>query len=263
VTRPFVLLLLFLSFSASGAQPEASKKKKFNFSIMAGGRASSNLERRGATLYDSWQLSPFLYFGFFEDRIQFLVNSIEYVDFLVPGLLRGRTGFFTVSDRPFFKTGGEPTGFRNQRRTSYEWTSTLELFLPERANEIGELDLIYSKDLKAHSGHYVEVMPRITLAQLFPDAQGKPQIQPQLFASVGWGDRLHNSYQYGSEAEMSGWNNFSYGLMVLAPTRLDSHYPVLTVSHYQVLGQSKQGNWVADKTSGFNVSALVAFAITK
>jgi hypothetical protein len=257
----FVLFLANPAFSEDRRPP--LREKKFAFSILAGARASSNLARRGATLYDSWQLSPFLYFGFFNDRLLFLVTDLQYNDFLVPELVRGRTEIASVTDRPFFKTGGEPTSFRNQRPTSYEWTNSLEIFLPDRDEYWAELDLSLAKDLKAHSGFYLEVTPRITLARLLPDAEGKPRFLPQTFMTLGWGDSRHNAYQYGAGAKQAGWSTLSYGLMVVAPEIIDSHFPVLTLSRYYVLGDAKNGSLVADKTSGFTASALIAFAITK
>ena len=248
------LLFLFIGLLCGNA---LSYDGKF-FSLAVGAKLSNDVVRRGARLYDGVQASPALYVGLFDHRIQFFVNSLELTDFVYSDVIRARTKINTVSDRPFLKTSG-PLTARNARESSWEWTSCIEAFLPNLQEYWGQMDLAYSKDIKAHGGHYLELTGRVTLARMFIENE-KPMIQPQLFATLGWGDGRHNEYLYGSARE-SGFNHVAYGIMIVSPSRIDPHYPVIQLYRYDVLGDLNQSGTLVSQVSGYHVDVTIAVGI--
>ncbi len=229
------------------------------FSLAVGAKLSNDLVRRGARLYDGVQAAPILYVGLLDDRIQFLGNSLEYADFFVGDQFRARTKLAQVSDRPFLKTSG-PLTARNARESSFEWTSRIEAFFPSFNTHWFQADLAYSKDIKAHAGHYLELTGRVTLGRFLLE-NDKPKLQPQVFATLGWGDSKHNGYLYGAGANSSGFNHVAYGFMLVAPARTDPHYAVIQLYRYDVLGQSNRNGSLVSQRSGYHLDITVALGI--
>lgn len=217
----------------------------------------SDVVRRGATLYDAFQITPILYVGLLESRIQFLVTSLEYRDFLIKDLLRGRTKLALVSDRPLFVLGGHPLSIRNTRESSIEWTQTLELFLPSASNYLAGIDVRYAQDLKAHRGAYFEAVGKVTLARWMPE-NGVPLLQPLAFVSIGWGTDGHNRYQYGPTGT-AGFDNVAYGLALIMPSRIESSYWMFQLNRYDVLGAgNRSGTLLGGETGGFHLNFTLA-----
>ena len=230
------------------------------FKLALGAKTQNVLARRGATLYGSFQITPIIYVGFFDERIQIFGTSLELVEFLKAEILRARTKVASFSDDPFFVTG-DAKGIRNSRDSTFEWTSTLEWFFPDHKRNWGEIDLRYSKDLKAHSGDYVEASARLSLGKFFGEGF-IPTLQPQVFVTVGYGGSQHNQYFYGSNADSPGFNNVEVGLLVLLPGKYDSAYPAVTLSRYEILGaKNRAGTLVSDKVSGIYAQLTIAFGV--
>lgn len=226
--------------------------------IAAGAKFRSNLQQRGATLYDSWQLTPVIYFGFFENRLQFLLNSLEYADWVYARTLRARGKIASVSDEPAYETGAEAKGLRNSRPSSWEATGTLEFFVADA----GQIDFKMQKDLKSHSGFSAEIMPRVNLPLGGSVENGRRLLQPQIFASLLWGDSRHNDYWYGTGPGHSGLSAWSAGLLITSPARIDPAYPILQLQYYELIGDSiRDGRLVTDKTSGVHLNLTIAFGL--
>lgn len=248
------ILILFIGFLCGTAHCYEGKL----FSLAVGAKLSNDVVRRGARLYDGVQASPVLYLGLFDNRVQFLVNSLEFTDFVYADMIRARTKINAVSDRPFLKTSG-PLTARNARESSWEWTTRVEAFIPNFKEDWGQLDIAYAKDIKAHAGHYLEIVGRVTLARFYLE-NDRPLIQPQAFAAIGWGDGRHNEYLYGSRRQ-SGFNHVAYGLMLVSPSRIDPHYPVVQVYRYDVLGEANRSGVLVSQTSGYHVDVTMAVGI--
>lgn len=250
----FRIFLVILGFCV---QVSAYDGKLLSLSV--GGKLSNDLVRRGARYYDGVQVTPVVYLGFFDHRVQFLFNSLEFTDFLYSDTLRGRTKINTVSDRPLLKTSG-PLTVRNSRESSWEWTTRLEFFPTGFLENWGQLDLAYAKDLKAHGGHYLELTGRVTLARLSIEGE-RPKYQPQLFVTTGWGDSKHNAYQYGASPAKSGLNHVAYGFYLVSPSRIDPHYPVVQLYRYDVIGSENRAGSLVKQTSGYHLDITIAFGV--
>jgi hypothetical protein len=245
------LLLGTLNSSAFGYEGKV-------FSVALGAKLANDVVRRGARLYDGVQASPLLYLGLFDERVQFFLTSLELNDFVVADRIRARTKVSAVSDRPFLETSG-PLTIRNARQTSWEWTSRIETFFPSFQETWGQIDLAYAKDLKAHGGHALELTGRLTLARLKFEKE-KPLFQPQAFFTVGWGDERHNEYLYGA-TRGGGINHVAYGLMLLMPSRIDPHFPVVQLYRYDVVGGANRTGSLLTQTSGYHLDITVAVGI--
>lgn len=245
---------LTLATTPSQASTERDSSSEPLYSISAGAKFRSNLYARGATLYDSWQLTPIIYAGFFNHRIQFLVNSLEFRDW-VSDQLRLRTKINQLGDNPLYETGGLAKAPSLDRKNTWEWTSTAEIFLLEQ----GELNIIYAKDLAAHNGDYLEFTLRAYPLNLNPFTD-LPLLRPEFLIQLGWGSGNHNAYFYGSNANSSGWNHLAYGIQLTSPARIETIYPVLQFFRYEILGnQNRSGNLVREKQAGYQFNLTVAF----
>ncbi len=251
--RNYLVLVSFLL--ASIALPYDGKL----FTLATGAKFSNDLVRRGALLYDGVQASPLIYLGMFDERIQFFGMSLELTDFVASDVLRLRTKINSVSDRPLFMTAG-PLTARNARESSWEWTTRVEAFFPNFKTTWYQIDLAYSKDIKAHGGHYLELTARVTLGR-FRFENEKPSIQPQFFATLAWGDGRHNDYLYGTSGQLGGLNHVAYGFMLVSPSRIDPHFPVVTFYRYDVLGDANRAGSLLSQYAGFHLDVTVAFGI--
>ena len=255
--RVFCLLVgLLLTCSASGEYEEPT------LSVALGAKVANRWLVRGATFYDALYVSPLLYIGAFNRRLEFFGNSLEYNDFFINTILRGRGRLSFFGDDPSI-VFGEPKGFRNSRASALEARGKLEWFIPNWTQYWGQVDIDVSKGLSGHFGVFIESTVRVTLAKLFKNSEGKANVQPQVFARIGWGDRQQNQYLYGAGAGGAGFNMLGTGIMVVAPAKIDPHYPVLEMGYYQVLGDARRGSLVSDQPQGFGVSATIAFQVFK
>jgi len=229
------------------------------FSLALGGKLGSGVVQRGARTYDGIQASPVIFLGFFDERVQLVGTSLEFQDFIVADIVRGRSKLSFISDDPFLKTAGA-VDIRSSRPTTLEWMTRLELFLPSFATPWVQFDLAYARELKEHRGSYFELTGRATLARLFPE-KGKARFEPQLFVTLGFGDTGHNDFWYGAGAG-SGFTHVEYGIAVVAPARIDRHFPVFRFYRYDLLRTSAVGpGQLVAQTGGFQADAIFAFGI--
>ncbi len=228
------------------------------FSLALGVKPATGTVIRGARTYDGIQFSPVIYLGFLDERIQIFGTSLELNDFVWPDKLRARTKIAALSDEPFIKTDGPPD-IRASRPSSIEWTSRLELFLPSFQEAWLQLDLAFAQDVKAHKGSYLELSGRLTLARLWLENK-KPLVEPQLFGTIGYGTKAHNSFWYG--ANTSGVSHSEVGISVVCPARIDRHFPVFRAYRYDVWGSPPSGpGLLLGHRAGYQVEATIAFGI--
>lgn len=223
-----------------------------------GAKVSSGVVRRGALTYPSPQASPVLYLGFFDERIQFFFNSLEVLDFLGTDRLRGRMKIGLLGDDPTLRLGGA-ADVRSSRPTALEWTTRLEFFYPNFAAPWVQCDLMYGRDFKEYQGHYLEGTLRVTLGRFFLEKE-KPLVEPQLFATAGFGDAAHNRFWYGAGTS-PGFTHVEYGVMIAAPARIDRHFPVLRLYRYDLLGPQASPGGLVQQSGGFMAEATVAFGL--
>lgn len=227
--------------------------------LALGAKFASGVLLRGARAYDGVQAAPLVYLGLFDERIQIFGTSLEFQSFLMEDKLRARTKIALFSDDPFLKLDG-PVDIRSSRPSSLEWMSRLEWFLPSFKTPRFQLDLAYAHEFKEHKGNYLEATGKLTVARLFPE-DGKPLVEPQIFGTIGYGDANHNSFWYAAGVG-SGFTHVEYGLSIVAPARIDRHFPVFRVFRYELLGQRPIGpGSLVQQRSGFQVEATFAFGL--
>lgn len=217
---------------------------------------------RGARFYDALTTSPVVYLGAFDRRLEFFGNSLEFNDFLLDGILRGRTKVSFFGDEPAV-VYGQPKGFRNSRETALELTQTLQWFIPDWDRYLGQWDFSIAKEIKEHFGVYLETTARLNLHK-FHLSDGVTKLIPQAFVRFGFGDGQHNRYLYGQLAPGSGGaglNHFAVGFMVVAPPTIDPHYPILELGYYRILGDFRNGLLVVDKPQGIALTATFAMQV--
>ncbi len=237
MSRLIFICLLFFSFRVGAA----AHNKGILSSINIGVRFASILEHRGTVNYHDFQIDPVLSFSMFDDRLQYLGDSLGYNDFVYGDRVRLRTRIVSISDKPFFPAHESVKNNFPDRKSTYEWASRIELFLPGYNDSYwGEFDLQYSKDVSQHLGNYWDLEGKVKLFQ-FRAPLIRYLIEPQFFVNVGWGDARHNKYFYGPSADQNGINNVSYGLWFSFPEDADRYFPVIQLSRFEVYGDSNQG----------------------
>lgn len=255
---PISTAFLFIFFLSSLLAPALGQAKAHNegllSSINLGVYYQSVVEKRGVTFYDDVDINPIIAFFFFDDRLEFLGDSIGYHDFVIPDQLRLRTRLSYINDDPFYPAHEVRRSSFVNREDTYEIINTAEWFVPSYTNNYrAEIDFNWAYDLKEHHGNYFEVLTKVKVAdfELF-----NTPVEPQVFASVGWGQKAHNQYFYGPSADEDGFNNLSYGLWLTLPETADRFFPIILISHYEVLGDK---NKQAQYAQGHNQGYLVTF----
>ena len=71
--------------------------------VTLGAKYTTNTEFRSATFYDGYQLSPILFIGLMNNRIHFLVNSLEFNGWITDDI-KYRTRLKLISDGILYKT---------------------------------------------------------------------------------------------------------------------------------------------------------------
>lgn len=230
-------------------------------SINLGTRFSSILELRGATFYDHLQFDPVIGIFMFDDRFEFLGDSVGYRDFISGRWLRARTKFNRISDKPLFPRSSSLIGVRNTRRDSIEWSSSLEFFLPAYDDTYSqEIDLNFSQDLEAHHGQYFEIKSKTKIID-FKAPLLDVKVEPNFVASLGWGSSEHNGYFYGNNEAVSGFNNIAYGIQFAFPETADRNYPIILIEGYSVLNAQRKGNLLLDKADGVLIQFIATFGV--
>lgn len=229
--------------------------------VTVGAKYKTNLMERGAIFYKNWQVLPVIYFGFLENRLQVTANKVEYNDFLVDDVIRGRTGFQLFSDDFFIETGAERT-VRNSRNTTIEWVNALEFFLPNYFDNVVTVQLWVAKDFDEHKGIYAKLDFAASIIKFWGDG-ALALIEPQVFANIGFGDSKHNLYLYGSNVPSeSALTDFEVGLRIVSPIKFDRYFPSFELSYFSILEENlKSGNLLVNDTDGYRAELTLAINI--
>jgi len=253
-TALFVGLLGVFSFAAADPHHEGILS-----SVNLGIRYSSVLENRGVIFYRDFQIDPVLGIFLFDDRLEFLGDSIGYRDFVYQDRVRLRSRLVSISDKPLFPATSSIQNGSPDRPDTHEWNTRAEIFIPGYNDHYAaELDLGYAKDIDQHHGNYFDFQAKIKLFQ-YRVPQLNALIEPNFFTGVGWGDEHHNQYFYGPSAVESGFNNLSYGLWFAFPEAADRYYPIIQITHFEVLGRQNKS---AEFSTGRNEGWLFSFIAT-
>jgi hypothetical protein len=228
-------------------------------SLNLGIRYSSILESRGVVLYRDFQVDPVVGVFLFDDKLEFLGDSLGYRDFVYEDQVRLRSRLVSVTDKPLFPAYDSVRNGNPDRPETYEWNSRIELFLPGyNGHYSGEIDFGYAKDISAHHGNYFDVQSKVKLFRYRLPFAGS-LIEPNFYTAVGWGDSHHNQYFYGPTANESGFNNLSYGLWFAFPEDADRYYPIIQLTHFEILGDT---NKAASYANGRGEGWLFSFIAT-
>lgn len=229
-------------------------------SINVGVRYSSLLETRGVVQYRDYQIDPVVGVFAFDDRLEFLGDSLSYRDFVYQDKIRLRTQVASLTDQPLFPVVDSIKNGSPQRGDTYEWRNRAEFFLPGyNDNYLAEFDLGLAKDLSRHWGHYVDLQSKIKIFRFHMPGLDT-DIEPNLFASIGWGDAAHNRYFYGPGAGQDGLNNSSLGLWFAFPEESDRFYPIVQLIHFQTLGhKNRNADFAKNRDEGWLFSFIATF----
>ena len=230
-------------------------------SVNLGIRYSSVLQNRGVIFYNDYQIDPVLGVFLFDDRVEFLGDSLGFRDFVVKDWIRLRTRLVSISDNPLFPAKDAVKNDSPDRQDTYEWNNSAEFFIPGYINNYAaEIDLSWTKDIAQTHGNYLEAQSKTKLFDLKVPFAGT-KIEPNFFASVGWGDKAHNQYFYGPDVEQSGFNNLAYGLWFVFPEEADRFYPIIQLRHFQTLGQNRDGAYASGRSEGWLLSFIATAGV--
>ncbi len=232
----FFLGLLLRCSSGFGAIHHEGTLSSVNLGI----RYSSVLVKRGMIFYEDFQIDPVLGVFLFDDRVEFLGDSLGFRDFVSGDQIRLRTRLQALSDNPLFPALDSIKKPRD-RTDTYEWINTAEFFLPGyNDNYSSEIDLSFAKDVSVHWGHYFEILAKF---KIFDFRIFGTLLEPNLVGSFGYGDAAHNGYLYGPAEAKLGPVNSTVGVWVAFPEQADRFYPILQIMKFstQGLNQNSQG----------------------
>ena len=254
----WIVVVLFAAssgFAADESQKDPHHKGLFS-SVNLGIRYSSILENRGLVFYRDFQVDPILGVLLWDDRVEFLGDSLSYRDFVVGDWLRLRTRLVSISDNPLFPSIRSVRKDDLDRPDTYEWSNRAEIFLPGyNGDYLGELDVGYAKDLLRHHGTYLDTQVKVKMFSTrvpFVDTL----IEPNLYSTLGWGDGQHNQYFYGSNVAHGGYNNSSYGVWIAFPEEADRNFPIVQITRFQVLGAFRSGDFAVGRNDGWLFSFI-------
>ncbi len=252
----FLLTHVFLLLSLSRSLQAEAHHKGILSSVNLGARVSNLIHYRGVIFYNQVQIDPILAIFLVDDHLEYLGDSLGYRDFVVPEILRLRTRFQVISDAPLFPVNDALVQQNPNRKDTFEWNNSLEFFLPGyNSNYRAELDLIWAHDMQVHFGDYLEILLKVKLF----DFTWWTLIEPNIFASLGWGNKRHNSYFYGPDDEQTGINNFSVGLWFAFPNEADRFYPIFQIRHFETLWGHRNKEYSRGRGDGWLVSFIATF----
>lgn len=256
-----ILKLIFstLIFTSAIEANASARHQGLLSSINVGARYSSILEKRGVILYRDFQIDPVVGVFFFDDRLEFLGDSLGYHDFIFEDKIRFRSRLVSITDKPLFPATASVQNGSPSRTDTYEWSNGLEFFFPGyNDNYQAEIDLTYSKDVGQHHGNYFELQSKTKLFSLSLE-KWQLQLEPNFVFTVGVGDRAHNQYFYGPNDEALGINNISYGFWVAFPKEADRAFPILQLTRFSVIGDHRTAAYADQRNEGFLLSFLATY----
>ena len=259
------LFLILVNFSLATFASEVLSKSPHHkgklSSINVGTRYSSILENRGVVFYKDFQLDPILAIFLFDDRLEFLGDSIGYRDFVLDDRIRLRTRLVSITDKPLFPVNESLRSSSPARDDTFEWMNRIEFFFPGYNSDYQtEIDLGISKDLSAHKGSYLELLAKYKIFD-FKVGPLSTKIEPNFFLSLGWGTSAHNQYFYGPESNSDSFNNLAYGFWFAFPEEADRFYPIIQVKHFEVLGKNKEASYAKNRNEGWLISFIATYGL--
>lgn len=228
-----------------------------DFSIALGAQYSSLLKKRGIITYGSHQIIPIFSVQLFDPNL-LLAGSALYYKIPISGdsfFLRTRLNFNSTNDEPLYETDED-----EDERISRDATSEFDLFIEKHFEDDSFLRLQISKDFVAHHGSYGELYGRLSIIDVV--GAKKPLLDLGVFSSIGYGSKEHNEYLYGTRTDIedSSLNNFEYGITLTSPKVIDSFWPTLSISSFQILGKNSEGSLVKER-NGAQIELLLAFKV--
>ena len=204
-----LLLITTFLFSLTSSASE--------WKVALGGIATTQNVKRGMITYKGYQVVPI--YSVEKEGSPFMLagTSFYYRKEVKENIfLRSRIRFNATGDRPsYFTETDEDETIKRDRST--EW----DIFL-EHLTKDHYYRLEVSRDLTSHRSNYYELHLRQAIYN-YERPGMKAVIQPSIFASVGYGDRDHNQYLYGSSA-VSGLNNYELGVIIASPNVIDPFF---------------------------------------
>jgi hypothetical protein len=258
ITYLFTLMILLYFPSKIWALPPAHHGKLSSANL--GFRYSSLAQQRGVITYRDFQIDPVLSFFFFDDRLAFLGNRIDYQQFIHSDKIRYRTGLVSIGDDPLFPATASVKENNPDRKTTYEWSNGLDFFFPGYNDDyVGEVEISLSKDLKVHRGVYVEMIGKL---KLFNFTTFNTVVEPNLVAILGGGDLAHNQYLYGTSASEGGLSYASFGFWLAFPGRADRHYPIVQLMRFSTVGdQNRSAEYAQGRSEGYLISFIASYPV--
>lgn len=255
MSKIILLFTFFFSLTSHCADLDLSWDKVHG---AIGAEYFSNMSKRGIITYGGQQLIPIYSLDLGSPDLQLVGSAITFRTPLKDEnwLFRSRLYFDSTLDQPLYFTEEE----KKEDRVRREITHELDLFLEYRFQQRGELTLMISQDLSAHSGTYGEISGRLVLGNFLPK-NNSSLLQPALFATLGGGTQNHNSYLYGEGASGLSLTNYSVGLSISSPAVIDIFYPVVKITYFKVLGDENRSASHVKERSGWQALALFAFRV--
>lgn len=216
---------------------------------------------RGVVTYDDFQVSPFLVLIFFDEKVEFLGDSIGFRDFIAGDYLRFRTRLQYVSDTPFLPRNKNIERQGTNREDTYEIANGFELFLPGyNSNYRAEISLMHYKDIKVHRGDYFELQTKVKLFD-FNTPLSSARLEPNLVYTTGLGNSRHNNYAYGAGGDAGDLTFHSIGIWVAIPEVVDRFYPNLQLTYFETASSQRNGVFAKDRSHGILFSFIASFSV--
>ena len=229
-----ISILILVSFTFFVKNAFSADDYFFIRDIDIGLQYSSLKEYRGVIVYHDFQLAPVISFNFISDDIEFLGDSIGYKKFLYEDSLLFRTMLVDINVHPLFPNNPNAIPNNQNRNNSIQWSNRLEYYYPTyHGSYLGELDFEFDKDTFSHHGYFLALESKLKIFSY-------QNFEPNLFFSIGAGDRDNNTYYYGHNAHNFGLTNLEAGIDILLPAYVDRKYSLANIHYFKILGTQNQ-----------------------
>lgn len=253
------ILILIIGVQSAWAGPH---HEGLVSTVNLGARYSSVYVRRGVIVYRDYQIDPVISLFFLDDRLEFVGDSLGFRDFIYQDKIRLRTRMVSISDNAFFPDHASVSEGMPDRPTTYEWSNSIEAFFPGYNDDYqAELGLSHNLDVTRHYGNYFELIAKVKFLNNFSLPVIGKLAEPNLVATIGWGDARHNQYFYGPSDDKDGFNNVSYGVWLAFPNDADRFYPIVQLMRFQTLGSHGSAEYSRGRNKGVLFSAIWAAPI--
>ena len=228
------MTILFFSLLLLSFNKAFSSESFFIHDVDLGLQYSSLKEAKSVIFYKDFQIDPVLTFQFINDHFEFLGDNISYKQFIHNDNLMIRTRLLDISDQPLFPAHSSLKKNSPHRKSSYEWSNRIEYYFSNyHTDYYAEFDFEYGHDLFTHHGNYFALESKMKLFKI-------NVFEPDLFFSLGSGDKKNNNYYYGSDSKNLSLTNFSTGINLLVPEFVDRYYCMTKLNYFTVVGRQNQ-----------------------